>query len=214
MTTRRGMTDWLIGSIATYFRGAPSFSRIYTIIVAILAFPLFGCRQSDGDFYPPYKAANFCKEENRRIPDAELKGRLLLGMSEVRHGASKLPDEIRDYLSRSAPDGGRESRLHALNRYVQENPGCCWFDDNDLKYRSNPIYLPWFAPGPSPHIADADFDVVGEYVSKGYFSNFYIYDYSKNYYPGTPPNNSKSLRRRGINRVVGASNCGNIFEKN
>lgn len=186
-------------------------SLLQKAAVLVLLPLMIGCGQSDGTFREPYKATNFCKEENRQLSDTELKARILLSMTEDIRGKNKIPDDIQAYISKHLlPDSGRESKLKILEQYVTLYPGCCWFNSEELKDRRNPLYRGYLDLEP-PYISDADFDVVGYFVSRGYIANFYVYEHQRNYQSAASLNGVQPVRRRGGWRSVGASNCGNIF---
>jgi hypothetical protein len=82
---------------------------------------LSGCGLLGPDLTP---APNFCKAENRQIPDAELKARLLFQLRKVQ----KLPAYIEDYIRTNAKVAASDFEIVAtIERFVRANPNCCHF---------------------------------------------------------------------------------------
>lgn len=117
---------------------------------------------------------NFCKAENRRIPDAEMKGRLLLNVrKQERRGSDGtivsggLPPYMERYLatrlSRNATDKEIESELASFS---QKYPLCCQINESDILSPDNP-YLGIYPDG---DFGASDREADGQY----YFANIYI----------------------------------------
>jgi len=114
---------------------------------------------------PEFKpSANYCKMENRQIPDAELKGRLLLSLREGQIHRREMPFitiEIDQHLaslglSANALSSSLDPRVsRALAEFVEQHPLCCQLVVKELTSPTN-------------------VELVGDETSEGYFGNFYV----------------------------------------
>jgi hypothetical protein len=113
-------------------------------------------------------AENYCEEEHRKIPDAELKGKLLLSIRNVgileraHEGISylnsvHLTKEIEEYLStRGLSDKSpNDEVIFALTEFVEAHPICCQLIVKEVSSTTN-----------KPLLDDETRD--------GYFANFYV----------------------------------------
>ncbi|WP_263588901.1 hypothetical protein [Sphingopyxis sp. GC21] len=143
-----------------------------------------------GDVYPS-EGDGFCKPENRRIPENEMKARLLLsihkqhqsgtlstgypyGHGQVVHG---LPDYLEAYLIQQLPASAPDTSIRAtLQTFVEANPLCCQIttvdaalvNDKGGENRSdNPYYNVNF---PGRPLGELSKHPDGE----TYFANFYV----------------------------------------
>lgn len=156
-------------------------------------------------------APNFCKAENRQIPDLEMKGRLLLNMykfqnpvkdprfpnnkPEVRERAGwvTLPKPINEYLKARSPINATEYQIQQiLMSYVKTNPLCCQLIVDELYSDSNIMYK------------------VYDFSSSDYFANFYLIDEGP-FFKIPPSGESEDNKLWKKTNVIGARNCGDIY---
>lgn len=114
---------------------------------------------------PEFKpSANYCKMENRQIPDAELKGRLLLSLFKGQIHGRRMPFitiEIEQHLaslglSANALSSGLDPRVsRALAEFVEQQPLCCQLVVKELTSPTNEQLL-------------------DDETRDGYFANFYV----------------------------------------
>ena len=156
---------------------------------------------------PP--APNFCKAENRRIPDSEMKGRLLLSLWKKHRSPSGyisggLPDYMETYVAEkvSANASDEEVRV-ALTRFAQENPQCCRLDSKELENLNNPALNASMEDG-----SGRAHQYFAEWVAKGYFANFRV-----NSEIFQPNDNLEWQLRINTEVLATAYNCGNAIKQ-
>ena len=87
----------------------------------------------------------FCERENRTIPDAELKGRLLFQLYKYPSSWGKLPSYMHVYIARNLSEDASDEKVQViLTEYANKNPLCCQFtprsDNIDRMYEGKIPY--------------------------------------------------------------------------
>ncbi len=170
-------------------------SRVKSVVIACLALlALSGCNKYGG-------ASRYCEREQRVIPDAELKGRLLLNIRKSGFIFAKksydkktpdwlqLPNEIETYLGNRIQNNSSEPDvLEMLIEYTSKYPECCKFSNNFEFFKN---YTAGDRTG--PRISNSE-----------YFANLTVYDHAL---PDVNYGIDSKLRHKII---LSASNCGDI----
>lgn len=165
----RRIDAWVfrIGSMAHAGGVAPSLSRsgrraqaVIQIVAMLVVATLGAC-----GFRP---AENYCEEEHRKIPDAELKGQLLFSIRNFgilernKAGISyrnsvHLSKEMEEYLYARglSDDSPKDEVIFALTEFVEAQPLCCQLI---IKEVSSPTNKP----------------LQDDETREGYFANFYV----------------------------------------